>query len=203
MPPAHAGIPADSQRGGARSTPPSPPGRTGHRADSPPPHPQVWHAARSGDAEAIGRLCSSGGADPSGYKDPPTLSTALHEAVLGGHARCASLLLSLGADASARDRAGNTPLHACAASASADGAGAVELAEALLAKGEAGTVAVANGAGATPLHLAASRGKLALVRLLVENGAFEGEQGGLCVGGVRAWGKGRVGCPASAKCVEV
>jgi ankyrin repeat protein len=139
------------------------------------PASQVWHAARSGDAEGIRQLCSPGGADPSGYKDPPTHSTALHEAVLGGHTRCASLLLSLGADASARDRSGNTPLHACAASAGAYGD--VELTEALLEHGEAGAVAAANRAGVTPLHLAASRGKLALVRLLVEKGAPE-ERGG-------------------------
>lgn len=118
----------------------------------------------------------------SPYADPATRSTALHEAVLGGHAHCAFLLLSLGADASARDRAGNTPLHACAASSAADVAASLHLAEALLAQREEGCVAAMNGAGATPLHLAASRGKRALVRLLVENGEWGG-------GGRGGWGR--------------
>jgi len=118
----------------------------------------------------VRHLAASGG-DPSGFSDPQTRSTALHEAVLGGHHATALLLLSLGANASARDRGANTALHACAASGAADDPAAISVAETLISHGEPGAVAASNRAGATPLHLAASKGKLALIKLLVDHGA--------------------------------
>ena len=127
----------------------------------------LWAAARAGK-EAEVRALLDQGASASGHSDATSGATALHECLLHGMSKMARLLLEHGASASARDRRGNTPLHACAAASVA--AGAAPVAEVLL--GEAGVDAcAANDAGVTALHLAAHHGKLDLIRLLASKGA--------------------------------
>ena len=128
----------------------------------------LWAAARAGK-EAEVRALLDQGASASGHADAQTGATALHECLLHGMSKMARLLLEHGASASARDRRGNTPLHACAAASVTAGAAAV--AEVLLGDGHKVDATAANDAGVTPLHLAAHHGKLDLVRLLVKHGA--------------------------------
>ena len=128
----------------------------------------LWAAARAGK-EAEVRALLDQGASASGHADATSGATALHECLLHGMSKMARLLLEHGASASARDRRGNTPLHACAAASVTAGAAAV--AEVLLGEGHKVDAGAANDAGVTPLHLAAHHGKLNLVRLLVKHGA--------------------------------
>ena len=128
----------------------------------------LWAAARAGK-EAEVRALLDQGASASGHSDATSGATALHECLLHGMSKMARLLLEHGASASARDRRGNTPLHACAAASVTAGAAAV--AEVLLGDGHKVDATAANDAGVTPLHLAAHHGKLDLVRLLVKHGA--------------------------------
>ena len=128
----------------------------------------LWAAARAGK-EAEVRALLDQGASASGHADATSGATALHECLLHGMSKMARLLLEHGASASARDRRGNTPLHARAAASVTAGAAAV--AEVLLGDGHKVDATAANDAGVTPLHLAAHHGKLDLVRLLVKHGA--------------------------------
>lgn len=110
-------------------------------------------AALDADADLLGR------AGPDGW-------TALHLAAHFGHAGAVRLLLERGADVHARSANAmrNTPLHAALA-----GARDAATVAALLAHG-ADVNAVA-ASGVTPLHLAASRGDLALIDRLLALGA--------------------------------
>eukprot|EP00967_Tisochrysis_lutea_P124687 scaffold208654_cov28-Tisochrysis_lutea.AAC.1 len=78
----------------------------------------------------------------------------------------AALLLSQRADPNVSDRGGNTPIHAAAAAPEA----IAPLYETLVRAADDATLSLANREGATPLHLASSKGKLELIRMLVERG---------------------------------
>ena len=137
----------------------------------PPPYPQtpgakLWAACREGDLRAVRALIAAQ-ADPNAHASTSTGSTALHEAMLAGHREVVQALLAAGALVSPRDSHGNTPLHACAASAMGDDP---ELCAQLLALPHCDARAV-NSDGATALHLAALRAKPAMAKLLVEHGA--------------------------------
>ena len=77
--------------------------------------------------------------------------------------RCVRALLAAGADPSAPDRAGTTPLHASAAR------GASAACAALLKHGAA--VAAVDARGRTPLACACARGNWRTAEFLIENGA--------------------------------
>jgi ankyrin repeat protein len=94
--------------------------------------------------------------------------TALHLAAFFGHREMVELLLSVGAhvDQPSRSKAsyGNSPLQAAVAM------GRLAIAETLLNNG-ANVNFVQQPGALTPLHIAASREGIELVRLLVERGA--------------------------------
>lgn len=92
--------------------------------------------------------------------------TPLHLAAFHGDAEQVATLLATGASPLARSRnaMANTPLHAAIAGAESD-----LVVRALLAGGASAVLAA--GGGATPLHLAASRGNRALCELLLAHGA--------------------------------
>lgn len=92
--------------------------------------------------------------------------TPLHLAAFHGDAEQVAMLLSTGASplALSRNTMANTPLHAAIAGAESD-----LVVRALLAGGASAVLAA--GGGATPLHLAASRGNRALCELLLAHGA--------------------------------
>ncbi len=92
--------------------------------------------------------------------------TPLHLAGFMGHESTLRLLLGLGAEVdllSANDTC-NTPLHAALA-----GRPSVGIVEALLAAGA--PIDATGEGGITPLHVAAARGDIELIELLVERGA--------------------------------
>ena len=163
----------------------------------------LFAAIEAHDVTAMARLLARG-ADPNrAHDDSPgwrPLHAAIEELESGASADLLAVLLRHGADADARDTAGDaTPLlMACfrrqheairlllAAGASVDvvgaegdsplrwaaGEGDVEIARLLLACGAAALVDDAGGiTGANPLGLAAARLNEPLVRLLLEYGA--------------------------------
>ena len=121
-------------------------------------------AAAVGDAERLRVLAAEGapqlralGADGA---------TPLHFAAFLGHPDCIRLLLEaeVPLDTLSTNENRNTPLHAALA-----GRAGIESVTELL---DAGAPLEAVGAGGyTPLHIAASRGDVAIIRLLVERGA--------------------------------
>ena len=75
----------------------------------------------------------------------------------------ALLLTDGGADVSAADKCGSTPLH--------DALKYRRAAIARLLRGEGANVSLADKNGSTPLHKAAQNGKEAVARLLMDRGA--------------------------------
>ena len=155
------------------------------------------------DAELV-RCLLAAGADPD-ERRAWNGGTVLHRAATSGNVPAAEALLTYGAAVDLPDRDGNTPLHAAAERAyGAGGTGQGEVARLLVAEGadvnarnRTGLTplrsAVRNGnmelaelllrAGADPnhdrvLHLAASRGLLPMVRLLLKYGAKTDGGGG-------------------------
>ena len=90
--------------------------------------------------------------------------TPLHEAVTGGHKDIAYLLISKGADVSAKEAKNRiTPLHWAA------WRGRKEIAELLISKGA--HLNTKNKDGGTPLHNAAWKGHVEIAKLLIAKGA--------------------------------
>jgi ankyrin repeat protein len=87
----------------------------------------------------------------------------LHAAVSEGHQEIARLLLQAGANVSARDRPGNTPLHEAAST------GHIGAMEVLLSAGA--DVNARDDRGRTPLHEAARKGRVDVVEFLIRAGA--------------------------------
>jgi hypothetical protein len=125
---------------------------------------EPWEAALVGDAAALARHVDA----------EPSLAGArradgwplLHLAGFYGHPDVVDVLVARGADVRARaaNDIGNTALHAVFAMS-----GDLRVAERLLAAGA--DVNARGGGGYTPLHLAAARGHLAGVELLLSRGA--------------------------------
>jgi hypothetical protein len=121
--------------------------------------------------------------DPGGDPTPPVLQrigcycyrgdTALHVAASAHRPRIATLLLDLGADVSAHNRRGTTPLH-CAAVGNPnnpryDAGAQVETIRVLIAAGADPEVVTVDGV--TPLHRAVRCRCSAAVATLLESGA--------------------------------
>ena len=114
-------------------------------------------------AELMHRVDSARGGDAALSQSP--LAAAAH----AGDLRAVQRLLGEGHATEGARGDGNTPLWlACASDAAAETR--IAIAEALLA---AGAEIRNDGAGGTALHAAAARGPLALVELLIRNGALE------------------------------
>jgi len=113
--------------------------------------------------------------------------TAVHFASTKDHARVIETLLERGADPMATDKAGWTPLHACARSGSVDACAVLATAV------PAGGIDARGPGGHTPLHRAAFWGQTELVSALLGAGADRGaldEKGRepvelICAGGDR------------------
>ena len=132
----------------------------------------LFTAAQRGEESGVALLLR-GGVSAAASLDASTGWSALHAALINGHGRVAEQLLKAGSSATAVDRRGNTPLHACAAGAACVDGDEVGLsvAKMLLLAGGVRAASAANEEGVTPLHLAAQRGKCSLIELLVEHGA--------------------------------
>mmetsp|Transcript_10038 Transcript_10038/g.22886 ORF Transcript_10038/g.22886 Transcript_10038/m.22886 type:complete len:631 (-) Transcript_10038:13-1905(-) len=124
---------------------------------------QLWRAARAGDVGRVRELISQGH-DPNSGNPRLLEATAMHYASLYGHREVMSILVDAGANPSATNRWGATPLHFAAF------AGQLESMEMLL-QGFRCSVNAVDLVGSSPLHFAALAGRLAPVRLLVEAGA--------------------------------
>jgi ankyrin repeat protein len=130
----------------------------------------LFAAAAADDASALRAEMEAKGADALiGMRDSEQ-RTLLHVACAAGATAAAAVLLHAGADVTAKDARGASPLHA--AMSVLDGDAALALASALLAAGAPFDAADADGA--TPLHAAAAvqaRSAEALVRALLAAGA--------------------------------
>ncbi|XP_029294287.1 ankyrin repeat and SOCS box protein 16 isoform X2 [Cottoperca gobio] len=118
-------------------------------------------AASRGHSGCVEELLFRGAevnADPGG-------STALHDACVSGHAVCAQLLLSHGADPELLAADGSAPLHLSCSSAQS-----FQCAELLIDGGAEVSVRMRESR-LTPLHLAARRGLEEHVELLLSHGA--------------------------------
>jgi ankyrin repeat protein len=124
----------------------------------------VFEATTLGDVARLSLLVIADANQVRAYS--PDGWTPLHLACYFGQAQAAGLLLARGADRNAvsTNPTQNTPLHAAIA-----GAQDHEIIERLLAQGA--DVNAVDGDGVTPLHLAASRGDVALIDLLLARGA--------------------------------
>jgi ankyrin repeat protein len=89
--------------------------------------------------------------------------TALHVAVLRGHAEVVRILLKRGANPTAQDKHGRTPFH------EASRQGHVELVRMILERGADPTVQDKDGR--TPFHEASLEGHVEVVRMILERGA--------------------------------
>jgi Ca2+-binding EF-hand superfamily protein len=139
---------------------------------------QLFDAAQRGDEPLVSSLLKVSDLRPNNAVDATTGWSALAAALIGGHSRCADVLVDAGAvlDASV-DHRGNGVLHACAAGASSGDSDEVGLnvARRLLSLEDKARVLEAvnapNHEGVTAMHLAAQRGKRKLIALLAEAGA--------------------------------
>lgn len=139
-----------------------------------PPKTALATAARTGDVAAVRRHLDAGAdaeARLQGY-------TALHLAVLYGHADAALELIGRGADVEARDPQGREPLTLAASSGMIADADAARVARALLGRGAAvhgaeGPAADPGRGAYTPLFLAGLRNKAELAAVLKEFGAIQ------------------------------
>ncbi|HMB93116.1 MAG TPA: ankyrin repeat domain-containing protein [Rhodothermales bacterium] len=124
----------------------------------------IFEAAAVGDTERVQVLIADNPALLQTYS--PDGWTPLHLACFFGHAETARVLLDAGSEVRcwSRNATKNTPLHAAIA-----GIRDHALIERLIEQGA--DVNAAGGAGVTPLHLAASRGDMELVDLLLTHGA--------------------------------
>ena len=133
---------------------------------------QLFAAAQAGDTHVVAALLRAG-AEPCAI-DAASGWTALSASILAGHARVAEALIDAGADVRTVDQRGNSALHACAAGAIAvegDQVGIALARRVLEQDSSVDAVGAHNHEGVTPLHLAAQRGKRALLKLLAEFGA--------------------------------
>lgn len=76
-----------------------------------------WQAARTGDPTRLRTLLANATPEQRvhiDWKEPLTGRTALAEASAGGNHACAMALVEAGANCSAKDHAGDTPLHLAA-----------------------------------------------------------------------------------------
>ena len=130
----------------------------------------LFAAVTGDDCAALRAIMETqGGAAVVAMRDAATQRSLLHAACAGGAGAAATLLLDAGADATAADGAGNTPLHA--AVSARDAAAALELTTNLLSRGAGADVP--NAKGHTPLHVAClqARDAEAIVRALLAAGA--------------------------------
>src|SRR5437764_12776413 len=121
----------------------------------------IFEACAAGELERAERLVNAGTINAwsaDGW-------TPLHLAAFFGHTKVAELLLSHGADVSARSRNsnGNTPLHAALAGNHKFVAG--------LLIGRGADVNAPDAAGWRPLHLAAANNNLDAIKALIAQGA--------------------------------
>ena len=124
----------------------------------------IFEAAAVGDAVRVHELARADRALVRRHSDDGW--TALHLAAHFGHANAVQALLAEGADVSAwaENDHRNQALHAAIA-----GTATVGVVSALLAA--RARVSAKDGGGYTPLHLAAFRGDLELVQILLAHGA--------------------------------
>src|SRR5439155_42285 len=131
------------------------------------PQLAAFEAAAVGDAARIRQLVRA---------RPPLVEavsgdgwTALHLAAYFGQGEAVERLLAAGADprAPSRNRLANTPLHAALG-----GRANVRIITALLARGA--DVEIPASGGYRPLHLAAARGDVAIIEMLLVRGARVG-----------------------------
>ncbi len=145
----------------------SPPGPDAERTE----HMNIQQAALRGDTGAVERFLDEG----VPVDDLASTGTALHNAVVGGHAETAGFLIESGADVNLRQPriiSDATPLHIAA------NHGHSEIVELLILHGaDVNAPKSASGiTGITPLHDAvltgrAHEGHLKSAELLLENGA--------------------------------
>jgi uncharacterized protein len=114
-------------------------------------HVKVAEVLLAHDADVTARSSNASG------------NTPLHSALAGNQKMIAGLLIGLGADVNATDRAGWRPLHLAAANGNVDGM------KALIAQGA--DVSASNGEGLTPLSLAQQNNHREAAALLRRHGA--------------------------------
>ncbi|HEY6214395.1 MAG TPA: ankyrin repeat domain-containing protein [Vicinamibacterales bacterium] len=128
----------------------------------------LCEAAAAGELERVERLLDEGAALDVYSEDG---WTPLHLAAFFGHLKIAELLLSRGADATARslNSTANTALHA--ALAGGRGPGSSQMLVAGLLIGQGADVNAADAGGWRPLHLAAANDNLDAIKALIAQGA--------------------------------
>jgi ankyrin repeat protein len=123
----------------------------------------LYEACAAGEYDRVERLLDDVPASVNSYSADGW--TPLHLAAFFGHAKVTELLLSRGADPTARSRNtnGNTPLHAALAGNHKFVAG--------LLVGAGADVNAVDGGGWLPLHIAAANNNLDAIRTLIAQGA--------------------------------
>lgn len=152
--------------------------RRGARND---PHPHFGHTALqtavvSQQAGVVDLLlttaAASGAASTIVNHADDTGSAALHVAASNGDVRCLEILLNHGANTLLVDGRGRTPLHlACEQASNADPSRHCDCAALLVEAGGDSLLNRGDHDGNTPLHIAAARGILEMVRWLLETAA--------------------------------
>jgi Ca2+-binding EF-hand superfamily protein len=142
---------------------------------------ELFDAARKGDLQCVNSLLRVGGpGTASAAIDAATGWSALAAALINGHGRVAEALLAAGASVAHVDHRGNSPMHALAAGACADDNDEIGLVVARTMLNAArllgpsrglAVIGAPNHEGATPLHLAAQKGKCSLIEAFGEHGA--------------------------------